>query len=177
MLQDQELHCNEPSTQSPEPTPESRHRLRQASPPPATPIDALPVSGKSRFGKHFAAVAGRTDGLLQKLIPTASQQALQSPGMQGMARKFLAADEAGPGGGMAAIEDVAESNDEASIEDREVADGASDRSEEPMELVEDMLREIADFVKTWDVDAELDDARRAARPKASRANMASQSPW
>ncbi|XP_044723800.1 uncharacterized protein HRG_01696 [Hirsutella rhossiliensis] len=181
MPQDQGVLGDEQNTQPPEPTPKSlplRHRLRQVSPPPATPIEDLPVSEQSRFSKHFAAVASRTDGQRHKLIPTASQQALQSPGMQGMARTFLAADEVGPGAETApAADDVGGSNDEAFDGDGDEADGGSDESEEPMELVEDMLREIADFVKSWDVDAELDEARRATRPEAGRVNLASQSPW
>lgn len=192
ILQSQEVDHDEQIASPPEPTARPwprRHTLRQASPPPMTPIKDLPVSERSRFSKHFAAVAGRTD-VRQRLIPTASQQARQSPGMQGMAMTFMAADEVGPRDDMAADEvgpcdgmaaattdDAAQWSGEGPRAYRVEADGRSDRSEEPMEPVDDLFREIADFVQAWDVDAELDEARRAAGPDMSRLNVASQSPW
>lgn len=152
--------CHETPSLSPRP-----QKPRKASPPPAHPVEDMSVFELSRFGKHFAAVVGRADSPRERLIPTASQQALQSPGMQAMARTFLAADEVWPGGPRASTvtSTVVGSIDEGPQGDNDSVDGKSDKSEEPMELAEDMLREIANFVNSWNVDAELDDTRRAAK--------------
>ncbi|UNI24674.1 hypothetical protein JDV02_010404 [Purpureocillium takamizusanense] len=149
-------------------------RGRAASPPPATPIGNLPTSESDKFRKHFAAVASRTDGLRQKLIPTASQQAAQSPGMQGMAAQFLAADDAVAteqlGGAALELEtDVV----------RERQERVARESQEPMDVVEDLLCEMDDLLQVWDVDAELDQACKIPRSGVQRMemNIGSQSPW
>ncbi|OAQ88948.1 hypothetical protein VFPFJ_07413 [Purpureocillium lilacinum] len=160
--------------QDPHSKPDPQQRGRAASPPPATPIGDLPTSQSDKFRKHFAAVASRTDGLRQKLIPTASQQVAQSPGMQGMAVQFLAADDA------AAAEPTCEPTH--TLEDSKAGtdrNQGEQESQEPMDVVEDLLCEMDDLLQVWDVDAELDQARRSAGPGVQRVDMAigSQSPW
>ncbi|KAK4088604.1 hypothetical protein Purlil1_7155 [Purpureocillium lilacinum] len=160
--------------QDPHSKPDPQQRGRAASPPPATPIGDLPTSQSDKFRKHFAAVASRTDGLRQKLIPTASQQVAQSPGMQGMAVQFLAADDA------AAAEPTCEPTH--TLEDSKAGtdrNQGEQESQEPMDVVEDLLCEMDDLLQVWDVDAELDQARRSTGPGVQRVDMAigSQSPW
>lgn len=147
-------------------TPTARSMSRQGSPPPATPIGELPTSEDAKFNKHFAAVASRTDGLRQKLIPTASQQVAQSPGLHGMAETFLAAD--------VAVNDTGATDNGEQVEQ---ADTANPESQEPMDVVEDMFREMGDFLQVWDVDAELNQARKATNMGAQQVGIASQSPW
>lgn len=125
------------------------------------------MSGNSKFSKHFAAVASRTGGLRQRLIPTALQQFSQSPGLQGMAETFLAADRKGNHGSEVAgggENDKKADTDEIGMQELQ----------EPVDMVDDVLCEMGDFLQAWDVDAELDQARKAA---GSAVPQASQSPW
>ncbi|PNY29262.1 Uncharacterized protein TCAP_00823 [Tolypocladium capitatum] len=145
-------------------SPSSRSMIIQGSPPPATPIGELPTSEDSKFNKHFAAVASRTNDLRQKLIPTASQQVAQSPGLHGMAETFLAADAASND-----TEAAGEQAEEPGINH----DTADPESQKPMDVVEDMFREMGDFLQVWDVEVELDRARTGAQ----QVRFASQSPW
>jgi len=87
--------------------------------------------------------------------------------MQGMAVQFLAADDA------AAAEPTCEPTH--TLEDSKAGTGRNQgeqECQEPMDVVEDLLQ-------VWDVDAELDQARRSAGPGVQRVDMAigSQSPW
>ncbi|POR32479.1 Uncharacterized protein TPAR_07319 [Tolypocladium paradoxum] len=148
----------------------SRRLSRQVSPPPSTPIGELPTSEDARFNKHFSAVASRTDGFLQKLIPTASQQVAQSPGLHGMAETFLAADVAG--------NDTEAADAGEQVEEPEADhDTAEPESQEPVDVVEDMFREMGDFLQVWDVDAELNHARKATNHEVQQVHITSQSPW
>ncbi|KAJ6439408.1 choline oxidase [Purpureocillium lavendulum] len=146
------------------------HKSRTASPPPATPIGELPTLDSDRFRKHFAAVASRTDGLRQKLIPTASQEIAHSPGLQGMAIKFLATEDARP------IEETSESGAEHGPDAGHCQAHQAHESQEPMDVVDDLFREMDDFLQVWDVDAELDQARRTG-PVMQPITVGSQSPW
>jgi hypothetical protein len=62
----------------------------RSSPPPETPVAELPTKEDEKFSKHFAAVASRTSGLRQRLLPTGSQH---SPSIDAMANAFVVADE------------------------------------------------------------------------------------
>ncbi|ODA78113.1 hypothetical protein RJ55_06716 [Drechmeria coniospora] len=144
--------------------------VRPSSPPPETAVRLLPTTDDAKFGKHFAAVASRTDGLRRRLLPTASQQVRQSPGLRAMAERFLAADEAHD-----------ETDHAAGDEDEEMAldqEPAGRELEEPRDEVVDIFDEVGDILQTWDVDAELAQARKAtaAAPRTA-ASFPAQSPW
>ncbi|KHN95501.1 uncharacterized protein MAM_06558 [Metarhizium album ARSEF 1941] len=124
---------------------------RQSSPPPGTPIDHLQRCHDTRFAKHFEAVANRKDGQPQNLLPTESQQ-FKSPGPFAMAETFMAAD-ADKQGLMPQETEVAKHGE---------ALACSRASEEPMDVVEDMVREMGDFWDPWNIDAELEQARKGA---------------
>ncbi|KAK2589933.1 hypothetical protein QQS21_012386 [Conoideocrella luteorostrata] len=136
---------------------------RQGSPPPETPISDLPKTD-NKFSKHFAAIANRRDEHREDPVPINSQQKGLSPGPLTMAETLLVADT------------VAHTDDEAA-QPRDKADNEAstcltcDRaSEEPMDIVEDMVREMGGFWDTWNIDAELDHAKRAgATTKSMRA--------
>ncbi|KAG8414042.1 hypothetical protein J3458_011696 [Metarhizium acridum] len=122
---------------------------RQNSPPPETLGGDFRQAHDTKFAKHFEAVANRRDGQSQNLIPTESQQ-LQSPGPFAMAETFMTADTntAGP-----VCKDM---KSEEHIESL----ACSRASEEPMDVVEDMVREMGDFWDSWNIDAELEQARK-----------------
>lgn len=124
---------------------------RRSSPPPETPISDLRADPDTKFAKHFEAVANRNTHQRDNLIPTESQQQ-QSPNPFAMAETFMAAD---------ATDQESESK---GAETMECPDSVLSRaSEEPMDIVEDMVREMGDFWDPWNVDAELDRARKVAQ--------------
>ncbi|OAA37622.1 hypothetical protein NOR_06999 [Metarhizium rileyi] len=124
---------------------------RQSSPPPETPVGEEQGAYDTKFAKHFAAVANRKDGHSQPIIPTEWQQ-LRSPGPFAMAETFMAADTNARGVGP-------KNGDNAALSEPFISRRAS---EEPMDVVEDMVREMGDFWDTWNIDAELDQARNGA---------------
>ncbi|KAK7414654.1 hypothetical protein QQX98_006511 [Neonectria punicea] len=140
-------------------------RGRQVSPPPTIPIAELPTSGDAKFHEHFTAVANRTKGLRQRILPTASQHTLGSPEAQAMAETFLSADQ-------------------LRKSDKEEQDGDNARShrepenvhesQEPLDIVEDVIREMGGYLNAWDVDMELDQARKTG---SFQAPQLTQSPW
>lgn len=144
-----------------EQTSSTQHHGRQGSPPPQTPIAELPTSDDSKFNGHFKAVAKRTNVLRQRLLPTASQQISDSPATGAMAEKFLQADEVRP-----IPNDECNDNNELGHE-----------PQDDIDVVEDVFREMSDFLEVWDVDEELEQARRDDAGSASRLNSALQSPW
>ncbi|KAH7133124.1 hypothetical protein B0J13DRAFT_561590 [Dactylonectria estremocensis] len=138
-------------------------RGRQMSPPPKTPIADLPISEDAKFHEHFTAVARRTKGL-QRLLPTASQRILESPNTQAMANTFLAIDQLRK-------PDLEEQTDNASSQ-RESE--RIEESQEPLDMVEDVIREMGGYLDIWNVDAELDQARKTS---SMQMPQLTQSPW
>ncbi|GAO16200.1 uncharacterized protein UV8b_05585 [Ustilaginoidea virens] len=139
--------------QGDEEMPASCPRERNRSPPPETSsISDLATGVGNKFSKHFEAMTKGTNGFCAKLLPSASQSTTTSPGHGAMAETFLAA-EAG-----AIAQDQAEDEEERATGEEGLDDGAS---EEPMDIVEDMFREMGDFWDTWDIDTEMEEARKA----------------
>lgn len=124
---------------------------RQTSPPPENLGGDFRQAHDTKFAKHFEAVANRRDGQSQTLIPTESQQ-LQSPGPFAMAETFMTADT-----NIAGL--VSKDGERAEHTEPRACSRAS---EEPMDVVEDMVREMGDFWDPWNIDAELDQARKGA---------------
>lgn len=143
----------------------------RSSPPPRTPLAELPTASNEKFGKHFSSVVKRTDGLRHRFhvsadidstvdAPTVrgaggSQSQSQSQGSSYVAKSstsssFDAARRDAPGDDAVDVE-----NRDAPLRAREAT-----MSVEPMDMVEDMVREMGDFWQAWDVDAELDAAKK-----------------
>lgn len=130
-------------------------RSRPASPPPKTPVADLPASEDLKFRNHFTAVAGRTNVPRNRLLPTSSQQTIFSPAPQAMAETFIAADE------MRRSESV---DNNGANEREEVDEPQSCDAEEPLEtqdLIHEVFEDMAGFLESFDVDAELTQARKA----------------
>ncbi|PHH74908.1 hypothetical protein CDD82_4721 [Ophiocordyceps australis] len=116
---------------------------RHGSPPPPVRINELAMSHKSKFSKHFVAVAGRSTGhVLQRLIPTASQQAQLSPGLQAMAETFRAADFS-TGDKRARLDAHVASNVSDTLHHQ--GDAGDGQDQEPLDMAEDVFREMQDF--------------------------------
>ncbi|KAH7181968.1 hypothetical protein DER46DRAFT_587603 [Fusarium sp. MPI-SDFR-AT-0072] len=131
----------------------STSKGRQGSPPPDTPMSELPTSGDDKFHKHFNAVArGPIIRHKQRLLPSESQRTVGSPMPDAMAEAFLSADQ------------LRQSTPPA---DPTKSDRESDESQDPMEMAEDVFREM-DHVFEWNLSG------TEASPQKTQGQ---QSPW
>ncbi|KAG5983301.1 hypothetical protein E4U55_000285 [Claviceps digitariae] len=129
---------------------------RQRSPPPETPMADLPKFCDDKFSKHFEAMANRKDDGKTSLLSTASTKSRAS------AEPIDMAESVSPAG--AAIHD----DDEVDLPQDTFVTGNEETerpicergSEEPMDMMEDMVREMGDFWDPWNVDVELEQARK-----------------
>lgn len=123
-------------------TPSTRH----GSPPPDGVIDGDLAEEDCKFSKHFEAVASRNES------------------QHGTPRTRSMYNEAAEPESVTASESTEPS--EAALGHQASSDWTTDAvvvsraSEEPMDVVEDMVREMGDFWDTWNLDAELDQARK-----------------
>lgn len=144
----------------------SRLAIREQSPPPDALLGDLPVGQSDKFAGHFSAVVRRTDGLRHKFRSMKKRNTLAEPD--------AAINDLSP---VEAVADAMEINDntsatepvstDAAVESQEATletdMGDRDREElsmEPLDVVEDMFREMGDILQVFNVDAELDQARR-----------------
>lgn len=157
----------------------SAARERPVSPPPATPIADLPVSEDAKFHHHFTAVARRSGRGIRdnsnnrhqrrRLLSTASQLSLASPAPLAMAETFLAADDV-----LRQPSPSSSPSRKAAADDIRPDQVTLPESQEPIDIVEDVMREMGDFLGTWDVDTELDLARK---DNVQMPQLNQQSPW
>lgn len=144
----------------------SRLAIREQSPPPDALLGDLPVGQSDKFAGHFSAVVRRTDGLRHKFRSMKKRNNLDEPDA---AAKDLSPVEAvtdameivdnTPATEPVSTEAAAESQEitlETDMEDRD----REELSMEPLDVVEDMFREMGDILQVFNVDAELDQARR-----------------
>ncbi|RSL44210.1 hypothetical protein CEP53_011337 [Fusarium sp. AF-6] len=136
---------------------------RATSPPPTTPIENLPTDAK--FRKHFNAVARRSNmahgnAFYQRLLPSESQRTVGSPEPDAMAETFLTADQ---------LRQKQQQNDDNQhhLADHTKSDRETDESQDPLDMVEDVFREMGDFLEKWNVD----------NTKTPQPAQGPQSPW
>lgn len=130
----------------------------QSSPPPRTPLAELPTSANDKFSKHFSTVVRRTDGLRHRFhVQTEREQLADVYDFNGQApaQPVLAK-------GRAADVEMRDAPPAEDVENCERPREAT-MSVEPMDMVEDLLGEMGDFWQAWDVDAELNAAKRAQK--------------
>lgn len=131
--------------------------LRELSPPPAAALGELPTANDDKFNKHFSAVVKRTDGLRHKLRSySKSQRAeVREDDEQGDNQEDVP---------MTSTPQVPDSavDDFTDTQEREA-------SEEPMDIVEDLLTEMGDFLQVFDIDTELVQARKESAAKLTAA--------
>ncbi|KAF5252413.1 hypothetical protein FANTH_2549 [Fusarium anthophilum] len=131
----------------------STSKGRQGSPPPDTPISELPTSGDDKFHKHFdAVVRGPIIRHKQRLLPSESQRTVGSPMPDAMAEAFLSADQL---------------RQSAPPSDPTKSDRESDESQDPMEMAEDVFREM-DHVFEWNL---------SGTESSPQKTQGQQSPW
>ncbi|KAF4432705.1 protamine p1 [Fusarium acutatum] len=131
----------------------STSKGRQGSPPPDTPMSELPTSGDNKFHKHFdAVVRGPIIRHKQRLLPSESQRTVGSPMPDAMAEAFLSADQL---------------RQSAPPSDPTKSDRESDESQDPMEMAEDVFREM-DHVFEWNL---------SGTESSPQKTQGQQSPW
>ncbi|KAF5602094.1 protamine p1 [Fusarium pseudocircinatum] len=131
----------------------STSKGRQGSPPPDTPMSELPTSGDDKFHKHFdAVVRGPIIRQKQRLLPSESQRTVGSPMPDAMADAFLSADQL---------------RQSAPPSDPTRSDRESDESQDPMEMAEDVFREM-DHVFEWNL---------SGTESSPQKTQGQQSPW
>ncbi|KAI8724484.1 hypothetical protein NCS52_00017600 [Fusarium sp. LHS14.1] len=139
---------------------------RATSPPPTTPIEDLPTSEDAKFRKHFNAVARRSNmahgnAFYQRLLPSESQRTVGSPEPDAMAETFVTADQ------LRQKQQQQNSNNQHHLADHTKSDRETDESQDPLDMVEDVFREMGDFLEKWDVD----------NTKTPQPAQGPQSPW
>ncbi|KAG4266431.1 hypothetical protein FPRO03_01715 [Fusarium proliferatum] len=143
-----EGYSSNPTTPCP-----STSKGRQGSPPPDTPMSELPTSGGDKFHKHFdAVVRGPIIRHKQRLLPSESQRTVGSPMPDAMAEAFLSADQL---------------RRSAPPSDPTKSDRESDESQDPMEMAEDVFREM-DHVFEWNL---------SGTESSPQKTQVQQSPW
>jgi len=116
-------------------------------------MSELPTSGDDKFHKHFDAVArGPIIRHKQRLLPSESQRTVGSPMPDAMAEAFLSADQ------------LRQSTPPA---DLTKSDRESDESQDPMEMAEDVFREM-DHVFEWNL---------SGTDSSPQKTQGQQSPW
>lgn len=118
---------------------------RAASPPPETAVADLPTGEDDQYKKHFQAVSLRKR-LHHHLLPSASQQVLQSPGPMAMAEAFVSADSfRAPPVPMTIVH----------VDDAPLVQDYAETQESAVDDVDDILRNLNEFIEMVDVEADL----------------------
>ncbi|KAL7943752.1 hypothetical protein V8C42DRAFT_328358 [Trichoderma barbatum] len=142
----------------------SRGRDRAVSPPPP-PSSGLASDSLTerdmKFSHHFAAVADRSKGTQLQSVPTASGHASYSPGWQAPVTAVQIASSTEITSSLRVNPQKGEKGSAKS------ASGGWDDDSNPTDIVEDIFNEMDDFLQVWDVDAELDEARKADKVRAT----------
>lgn len=152
----------------------------------------IPSDALGQFKGHFAAVGRRVSGLRQRLLPTASQMALESPAHDAMAQAFIFADGAQKRRGSKSSSKSPEESEDEPMADAdgdespsrpirdyggetagEMDDAESMHSDEH-DIVREVVNNLDSFLDTWDVDDEI---TKRGTPQVSRTADSQQSPW
>ena len=137
-----------------------------SSPPPRTPLAELPTAANEKFAKHFSSVVKRTDGLRHRFHVAADTDGgvgsliLNS----GQTSSIVAKSKHAVGDAMEGTTSVAAATND--VENQSSRPREATLSVEPMDMVEDMVREMGDFWQAWDVDAELSAVKKAQGAEA-----------
>ncbi|KAJ0273975.1 hypothetical protein COL940_009571 [Colletotrichum noveboracense] len=133
---------------------------RTASPPPELAVADLPTGEDDQFQKHFQAVSRRTK-ITHRLLPSASQQVLESPGPMAMAEAFVTADALGAKA--------------AAPEAHMVAHDVPRASQQPLQLVSQevddvdaVLENLNEFIDMCDVQADLERTKEEERQEREK---------
>ncbi|KXH61717.1 protamine P1 [Colletotrichum salicis] len=118
---------------------------RASSPPPETAVADLPTGEDDQYKKHFQAVSLRKK-LHHHLLPSASQQVLESPGPMAMAEAFVSADSFRAPTALVAT---------THVDDAPLVQDNAETQESAMDDVDDVLSHLNEFIAMVDVEADL----------------------
>ncbi|KAL0940410.1 protamine p1 [Colletotrichum truncatum] len=118
---------------------------RTASPPPEVAVAELPTGDDDQFQRHYQAVSRRTK-IIHRLLPSASQQVLQSPEPMAMAEAFVSAD---------SFKTKAPTAPEAVTAVVDAPLAVSVDSQEAVDDVDDILCNLNEFIQMVDVEADI----------------------
>ncbi|KAG6010950.1 hypothetical protein E4U21_002620 [Claviceps maximensis] len=130
---------------------------RQRSPPPETSMVDVSKYCDDKFSKHFEAIAKRKDDGTPNLLPTAFAKSRPS------VEPFIMDESLLPAGPVIHDDDEIDLSQKGTLVsgNQEAERPICERgSEEPMDMMEDMVREMGDFWDPWNVDSELEQARK-----------------
>ncbi|KAG6012452.1 hypothetical protein E4U43_007793 [Claviceps pusilla] len=129
---------------------------RQRSPPPETPMADVSKYCDDKFSKHFEAIAKREDDGETSPVSTASAKSRPSTELLAMAESLS------PAGAAVYDDDEVDLPQGKCVSRIEEAERpiCERGSEEPLDMMEDMVREMGDFWDPWNVDLELEQARK-----------------
>jgi hypothetical protein len=141
---------NEQSDDTASPATLATTRSRASSPPPDQALADLPTGEKDPFRKHFSAIKKKAKGHRHRILPSASQQVWRSPSPTAMANAVIMADK------------LAKSS-----RDAEAPAGKPDASpvavspevDESFDDVDEVLRNLGDFLDMVDVEADVEKAK------------------
>ncbi|KAK1238049.1 hypothetical protein MKX08_002628 [Trichoderma sp. CBMAI-0020] len=135
-----------------------RGRDRAVSPPPPPSMgsssDSL-MKGDLKFGLHFAAVADRSKGANPQSTPAVPEYTIPSPDREGPAEKVGTPQ--GKKNGFAT---------------KTATKSWGHDDDDPTDIVQDIFNDMDDFLQVWDVDAELNEARKADKTRTAGAKEA-----
>jgi hypothetical protein len=158
---------------------DSARQLRATSPPPSILLasEQLPKQSE-KFGKHFAAVVAkrrRQSGFARRsgvtttplpnpartvaLLPSASQQICESPAADAMAEAFVRADETGEVYQKSMAREVRQDDREDTKDIFSEVQEPGVETQDSVDVVDEVLENLDDFLDRWDIDVELAKAR------------------
>ncbi|OAQ97912.1 hypothetical protein LLEC1_04494 [Akanthomyces lecanii] len=147
-----------------------------SSPPPRTPLADLPTAANEKFAKHFSSVVKRTDGLRQRFhVAADTDRGVGSQILSSRTPSAVAKSKSTVSGAMECSVSAAAANSDA--ENQSSGPREATLSVEPMDMVEDMVREMGDFWQAWDVDAELSAAKKAQAAADVSASQSRNDAW
>ncbi|KAK4077008.1 uncharacterized protein Triagg1_3975 [Trichoderma aggressivum f. europaeum] len=154
----------------------SRGRDRAVSPPPPPSTSLASDSLTERdmkFSHHFAAVADRSKGTQPQSVPTTSGHGSRSSD-RGRQAPVSAVQIASP----TRINGPSKLNlHRGEKGSAKVTSRGWDDDNDPTDIVQDIFNEMDDFLQVWDVDAELDEARKAEKVQAAAGKKKKAETW
>lgn len=132
--------------------------IREQSPPPTISLGDLPTAETDRFANHFSAVVKRTDGLRHKFKSTTQRNSTKNDDKP---------QEVDPSAIACEASDTTEAPTVApvpSVANLETPRERDAISMEPLDVMDDIFGQMGDMLRAFDVDAELDQARKLSGP-------------
>lgn len=128
--------------------------LKEQSPPPTVSLGDLPTAETDKFANHFSAVVKRTDGLRHKFRSTKQYSDDRSDNKLPEVVQEDVVMETKEDDGVCTATQVPPTTEVEISREREAM------SMEPLDVMDDIFGQMGDILKGFDVDAELNQARK-----------------